>query len=84
MKTEPPRKISFEMPPPQEYKILDNPADEAITAAEDQTSTELKLTGVKLDAAKKLMTGEIEVSLTPDEPYVTDDFNLPEEEYVKE
>ena len=36
-------------------------------ATEDKTWAELKLTGVKLDAVKKGMTGEAEISLTPNE-----------------
>lgn len=56
MKNQPPREIGFELPMPKQN-----------VEGKDQTWTELKLTGVKLDAAKKRMTGEAEISLTPNE-----------------
>ncbi len=67
MKNQPPREISFEIPARQDYKTLGTPANRTIPEEEDQTLTELKLTGVKLDAARKRMTGELELSLTPNE-----------------
>jgi hypothetical protein len=67
MKTQPPREISFEIPARQDYRTLGTPRDGTIPQEEDQTWIELKLTGVKLDAARKRMTGELELSLTPNE-----------------
>lgn len=56
MKTQPPREIGFELPMPKQN-----------VEGNDETWAELRLTGVKLDAAKKRMTGEAEISLVPNE-----------------
>ncbi len=63
MKNQPPREISFALPKREPYQT--EYGETVIT--EDKTWAELKLTGVKLDAAKKRMTGEAEISLTPNE-----------------
>lgn len=64
MKNQPPREISFEL----EHLGFNNPDNpDGTTTLTDKTWTKLRLTGVKFDAAGRRMTGELELSLTPNE-----------------